>query len=158
MTFIKKLDLMWLMIGFGTCTVFASFAIGADKKTELNLKSPKDACNTIVQAAKNDDFETVKRATAQWSHPGHPGKDNKKNVEKKFHEMHDDYASTLKEISCGSENIADAHAFVEAKSKDEKRFIPFVRENAEWKFDVRTYTSFYRVKMPGAGGGAKAGG
>ena len=55
-----------------------------------------------------------------------------------------DQMSRLKGMKCGSEHIAGDRAFVEAKTKKETRLIPFVNIDGVWRFDVRTYQSFYR--------------
>jgi hypothetical protein len=52
----------------------------------------------------------------------------------------------LQDLSCANEVIAQDHAMVESLSQGEKRLIPFVKTNEGWKFDMRTYRSFYRAE------------
>ena len=55
-----------------------------------------------------------------------------------------DQMGRLKGMKCGSEHVAGDRAIVEAKTKKETRLIPFVNVDGVWRFDVRTYQSFYR--------------
>lgn len=106
--------------------------------------SAKDACKIIVEAAKKDDFETVRLYTTPT---GRGEGERRKEAERRFHRMHRDQLAKLKDLSCGSEHRADAHAVVEAESEGRKRLVPFVEEKGGWKFDLRTYLSFYRQDM-----------
>jgi hypothetical protein len=67
------------------------------------------------------------------------GQARKKGMGKMDH----NYMERLKDLTCTKENIAGDHAVVEAKSEGQERLIPFVKMQDGWKFDERTYHSFY---------------
>jgi hypothetical protein len=134
---------------------------GSADATANASKSPKEVCNTLVDAAKKDDFNTVKQWTLWGGHGMRhdkqqagtsdaasaktPAKGGK--MEAEFHKMHDQDMAALKDMSCGSETLAGDHAMVQAESKGQKRLIPFAQRDGRWMFDARTYMSFYREDM-----------
>lgn len=99
--------------------------------------TPTDVCNQLVAAAKTDKIEEVTAVTLM------PTGKMDKTMKGKFHKMHGDYLAKIKDITCGTAHTSNTHAFVEADNKGEKRFIPFVNVNGQWKFDMKTYKSFY---------------
>ncbi len=139
-------------IVFAICllAVPASISLAADT-TSGNAASPKTACDQIVAAAKKDDFKTVESLTANWGMPHHGAGEtagmNPKKMESDVKSAHQHHLSQLKDLSCGDEHVAGDHAVVEASSQGQKRLIPFVQVNGQWKFDARTYMSFYHRAM-----------
>jgi len=104
--------------------------------------SPGDVCKQLVEAAKKDDFDAVKKMSK--------GEPHGKQAKGHFHKMHGEYMERLKNIGCGSDLVADDHAVVEAQTEGKKRLIPFVKEESGWKFDAMTYMTFYpHGKMAG---------
>lgn len=65
------------------------------------------------------------------------------NMEEGFKNMHEKEMARLKNINCKGEKIAGDHAWVEATSENESRLVPFKMVDGKWKFDMRTYHSFY---------------
>jgi hypothetical protein len=116
--------------------------------------SPKEACEKIVEAGKKGDFNLVKQYTAGgMEHHQKDGQTDKKmenmseKSKKDFEQMRQAHMDELKDLKCSSEQTVENHAFVTAETKDGKRLIPFVKEGEGWKFDPRTYMSFYRKSM-----------
>jgi hypothetical protein len=62
---------------------------------------------------------------------------------KHFEKMHKDHWAQLKELSCGTEIVTNDRAVIEAKTTEQSRLIPFVKTEEGWKFDAKTYMSFY---------------
>lgn len=131
---------------------FADDTAGA--KSAASTPSPKATCAQLAEAAKKDDFPAIQALTTDWAPPGgHPGEMAAPNPSKSgpsqkspaaIHAMHEHHLSQLKDLTCGSEHVAGDHAVVEAESLGQKRLIPFIQVNGQWKFDARTYMSFYR--------------
>lgn len=68
-----------------------------------------------------------------------------------FAKMHEQEMKRLKALVCKDEKIAEDHAWVEATSQNETRLVPFKKMDGQWKFDMRTYHSFYQPPMPSEG-------
>lgn len=144
----------------------AGDAAGQVTATEAALsQTPKQVCDTLIQAAKSDDFKTVQLNTRAWDHGGRSQRAGRAagksgmganssdlgRFEQGFHKMVQKNMAQLKEISCGSETVAGEAAMVVAEGKDSKRLIPFTQEGGKWKFDARAYMSLYRDAMPEGG-------
>ncbi len=69
------------------------------------------------------------------------------NMEERFHKMHAKELERLKDLTCKEEKVVGEHAWVEAMSQKETRLVPFKMVEGKWKFDIRTYHSFYRGPM-----------
>lgn len=146
----------WIILSVASCVVAATSALAADESAQKQPSSPKEVCNAIVEATKKDDFKTVQQWSYGWQHGHHhqageaAGKHHKgqkhsaKKTEKEFHSMRSQYMSKLKDMQCGSETIADDHAFVQAEAEGSKRLIPFIQKDGKWLFDAHSYMSFYR--------------
>ncbi len=100
--------------------------------------TPLQVCGQLVEAAKADNFTTA--AGLMLAPKG--GKHHAKGSPK-FHKMGADYLKEIKTITCATEQIAGTRAFVTAETGAEKRLIPFVQDGGQWKFDMKTYKSFY---------------
>ena len=112
-----------------------------------SMSSPLQACNQLVDAAKNKDYE---RASQLMLTPKHKmGMMGKKSSKKKFNKMHENYLSEVQDISCSEEQVAGDRAFVTATTKNQERLIPFVQAEGGWKFDMKTYRSFYSDERHG---------
>lgn len=103
--------------------------------------TPMAVCQSMAQAAKNGDFKAYQNFS--FGAPQHKG--NKAGFDK----MHQKYFDRLKDLSCTSENVSGNHAFVQASSQGQERLIPFKRTPDGWKFDAKTYMSFYDEGHPG---------
>ncbi|MEZ0391973.1 MAG: hypothetical protein ACAH59_07155 [Pseudobdellovibrionaceae bacterium] len=101
---------------------------------------PTAACKAIAEAAKNKNFETF--ASLSTGMP--PKKAQPKKAD--FEKMGQKYFEKIQDLSCNNEIIAEDHAVVEADAKGEKRLIPFLQTPQGWKFDMKTYQSFYHTK------------
>lgn len=145
----KKLITLFLFI--------SATALAADPINETPTNTPKEACEAIVKAGIDDNFkafmeltivptghdkEKNKNQNGRQDRCGIPGM-NEKNLEKGFHKMHEKHLELLKSISCKDEKIAGDRSWVEATSKEESRLIPFKVADGKWKFDMKTYFSFY---------------
>ncbi|MEQ1666375.1 MAG: hypothetical protein ABL927_13475 [Bdellovibrionales bacterium] len=115
--------------------------------------TPKATCEALVAAAQQSNFE----AFANLSLMGGPGMKMKHmkmaghnpKMKGAFEKMHKDQLEKLKNLTCGTEHIADTRAFVETTSEGKMRYVPFVKEDTGWKFDTHTYMSFYDAGMKG---------
>lgn len=122
MFMILNLALLWAVCGFSAET------------------TPMQVCQKLVEAAKTDNYASLKDAMTEME-AHHMGKDTK--TKESFHKMHGDYLDKIKTLTCGTEHVADTHAFVEAEAQGEKRLVPFVKVGGLWKFDTKTYKTFY---------------
>lgn len=131
----------------------ASFA--ADTKTTTTTTttdmatSPSSTCMKLVETAKANKYEDFNALTTNYM--GSPMAKGKM-AEQRFDKMHVKFMDKIKGISCGTEHIAGANAFVEAETDGTKRFIPFVKVQDAWKFDAKTYMSFYGFSEMGPKG------
>lgn len=153
----KKLITLFLFI--------SATALAADPINPINeapTNTPKEACEAIVKAGIDDNFQAFKDLTimptgheknssdkgknknqsGRQDRCGIPGM-NEKNLEEGFHKMHEKHLELLKSINCKDEKIAGDRSWVEATSKEESRLIPFKIADGKWKFDMKTYLSFY---------------
>lgn len=130
-------------------------ALAADPTNEMPVGTPKEVCDAIVKAGIDDNFKAFMELTiipkghdksqpqqGSQDHCGVPGM-NEKNLEDGFHKMHEKHLELLKSTSCKDEKIAGDRSWVEAISKAESRLIPFKMVDGKWKFDMKTYLSFY---------------
>lgn len=69
------------------------------------------------------------------------------NMEDGFKKMHEKEMERLKGLNCKEEKISGDHAWVEATSQNETRLVPFKMMEGKWKFDMKTYHSFYHPPM-----------
>lgn len=106
------------------------------------------ACQSMVNAAKSKNFDQFMKMTTDM--PAHERK-NMKQTKNNFQKMQTQYMERLQDLNCGNEIVAKDHAVVETESKGEKRLIPFVQTNEGWKFDMKTYMSFYHTDEAQAG-------
>jgi hypothetical protein len=100
--------------------------------------TPLEACKSLVDATVKKDFESVKKLSV-----GMPSHGTDKSKEAGFDKMHKEYMSKLEKLSCTSEVVANDHAFVQAEAEGGTRLIPFLKTETGWKFDGKTYMSFY---------------
>lgn len=117
----------------------SSIAMGAGlahAEATTGSNSPTETCQHLVEAAKTNNFKEFQSATVGYQGKAHA---DGKMVGK----MGPDYLDKIKSITCGEAHAAGDHAFVEAESGAEKRLIPFVNRDGKWKFDMKTYMSFY---------------
>lgn len=140
----------------------------AQKKTmsmeEMKRMKPREVCDRLVQAAKKDDFALANQWTYELagsmpseSQAGTAGGEamsgQPSGSPESMNGLSREQLASFKDLNCGSERIAGDHAFVEVKGKDQSRFIPFVKDTSGiWKFDARTYMSFYRNSMMSSSG------
>jgi hypothetical protein len=110
----------------------------------VTATSAKEACDKLAEAGKNGDFNTVQQLTMSMPHMKEHMKKSG-TAKKDFEKMRKDHMDQLKELKCSSEQVVEDHAFVTAEAKEGKRLIPFVKEGESWKFDARTYMSFYKM-------------
>lgn len=106
-------------------------------------QTPTQACSKLIDAAKTDNFDAV---AGMMLTPDYKKKDTRKKHKAKFEKMHDEYLSDIRNMTCTNEQIAGDHAVVTAETKEDKRLIPFVQSQGQWKFDMRTYRAFYGVE------------
>lgn len=104
--------------------------------------TPTAACKSMVENAKNKNYEAFMKMTTDM--PMH-AKKNPKATKNNYNKMHSQYIDRLQDLTCGNEIIAQDHAVVESESKNEKRLVPFIKTNDGWKFDMKTYQSFYHT-------------
>jgi hypothetical protein len=123
----------------------SSAAIAATETPAATASTPSTACTKLVAAAQDNKFEEFMGLTTNYT--GAHGK--KAMATQKFDKMHTKFMDKIKGITCGTEHVGGNNAFVEAKSGDQTRFIPFVSVDGAWKFDAKTYMSFY--SFPGHG-------
>ncbi len=107
--------------------------------------TPTQTCNKLVEAAKSNNYESMAGLVMTPEHgKGHGKMDGMKKPSKaKFDKMHTAYMSEIKDVTCGNEMVAGDRAVVTAESTTQKRLIPFVQADGQWKFDMKTYRSFY---------------
>lgn len=116
---------------------------GATKNQQTpagSAATPREACQQMVDAAKANQYDRVAQMMA--SEPSM--KRMKMKSEKRFDRMHTKYMSEIQNMSCGSEQLAGTHAMVTAETGSERRLIPFIQSEGQWKFDMKTYKAFYR--------------
>ncbi|MFN8792482.1 MAG: hypothetical protein ACK5Y2_13590 [Bdellovibrionales bacterium] len=116
---------------------------GAAKTQQAPASSaatPREACQQMVDAAKANRYDRV----AQMIAPDASTKKMKMKSEKGFDRMNTKYMSEIQNMSCGTEQLAGAHAMVTAETGTERRLIPFIQSEGQWKFDMKTYKAFYR--------------
>ncbi len=123
----------------------ASAAAGTATGTAAPTTTPTQTCNKLVEAAKSNNYESMAGLVMTHEHgKGHGKKDGMKKPSKaKFDKMHAEYMSEIKDVTCGNEMVAGDRAVVTAESTTQKRLIPFVQADGQWKFDMKTYRSFY---------------
>jgi hypothetical protein len=141
------------------------------KDQTVKMKNPKDVCTGLIDAAKKDDLNAFQLWTMSYrdtgtstsetgaGSAGEVGTDMSKsksmpgsseNLSGNYKFPREEMAR-FKDLTCSSEHIAGSHAVVEVDTKSgEKRLIPFVMERGQWKFDPRTYTSFYNIGWSGS--------
>jgi hypothetical protein len=142
--FMKHLALVLLLVsplaiaGPTTKTTATTTTTTTTTTATTGTETPLTVCKNIVDSAIKKDFDGVQK----WSLTGGPKHKEMKN-EKGFEKMHKDNMSTLEKITCATEVVAEDRAFVEANTDTGKRLIPFVKTEAGWKFDTKTYMSFY---------------
>jgi hypothetical protein len=116
--------------------------------------SPKDVCKRIVELEKGTTPATPQQLD-QFVYNA-----------QKMHEMQQKRGTASsgkggtwfqKEIGksdCSKETIAGNHAFVVAKSGEQQRLIPFVKDGNVWKLDAAAYRVLYRMeaRMPASEG------
>lgn len=121
--------------------------MSADSSTNVAMdtatatSSPLQACNQLVDAAKTKDYEKASQFMMAPSHK--MGMVGKKPNKKKFEKMHQSYLNEIQNISCTEEQVAGDRAIVTATAQNQQRLIPFVQQEDGWKFDMKTYRSFY---------------
>lgn len=108
--------------------------------------SPTQACNRIVEAAKSNNFDQVAGLMAM---PDHKKEKMDKKTRAKFDSMHSEYMSDIQKMTCGDEQVAGDRAMVTAQTDQEKRLIPFIQKEGQWKFDMKTYRAFYMDEKKG---------
>lgn len=128
--------------------VFVAF--GAQAETATAGTTPTQVCSQLVEAAKGDNYEMVQNLT--MTHGKKKADKGMKAHKAKFEKMQKTYMAKLKEMTCGTEQVAGDHAVVTATAGEEKRLIPFVQAEGQWKFDMHTYRSFYHMDEHGKGG------
>lgn len=146
-------------------------AVSAKSQEKMKNASAKEACKNLVDAAKRNDLQafsmwslesgqmpqtqsrTGSESYEEGGEAGVMGEDTSMQKQESTgtqsgSQMHRQQMTQIKDLeSCGSQHIADNHAVVEAQSRGQKRLIPFVKEEGQWKFDGSTYMSFYRDMM-----------
>ncbi|MCS6838634.1 MAG: hypothetical protein NZ480_07275 [Bdellovibrionaceae bacterium] len=124
-------------------TFLVAFSLVAQANpTNMAPLTPAAVCLKLAEAAKNKRFEEFLSYTVNYER--HSEKKKRKDGAARFENMHKNYFDRLKNLTCGAEHIAESNAFVEAETDGRKRFIPFVQEKGQWKFDAKTYISFYK--------------
>jgi hypothetical protein len=122
-----------------------SWAADSKSNTQYSNDSPKAACKSMVEAAKKGDFNELKGLSSGWDRVQHTAQE--KSLKKGFEHMHQTQMDKLKDLKCGKEQVAEDHAIVIAESGEKERIVPFVKEGMGWKFDARTYMTFYRESL-----------
>ena len=136
----KHLFLSLSLIG---ATAFAQNSATPAETAANAQSSPASACKTLAESAKAKDYQAVMNLTDGLPAPGKVKGKQKQGFDK----MHTQYLDKLQDLNCGQEMIAQDRAVVQADSQGQKRLVPFVRTNEGWKFDIRTYRSFYDTGM-----------
>jgi hypothetical protein len=116
-----------------------SGATHAGTATTATATTPTESCTKLVEAAKENKFEDFMALTTKYE--GHRGPAAVES--KKFSKVHASFMDKIKGITCGAEHVGGNNAFVEAAAGGETRFIPFINVNGTWKFDAKTYMTFY---------------
>ncbi len=120
-------------------TVSAADTTTATTTTAKATDTPSAVCQAIVESAKNKDFEGMQKWTTDMSAHHKKMKMNKADHKK----MSSQYFEKMQDLTCGKEIVAQDHAIIESESNGQKRLIPFIKKGDSWKFDVKTYHSFY---------------
>lgn len=134
--------------------MLAAFAVqaqtGATKTTTTtttttsgSASSPSQACSQLIEATKANNFDKVAEMMAMPRHKNE--KMPNKKAEAKFDDMHKKYLSEIQNMTCSTEQIAGDHATVIAETQNERRLIPFVQTDGQWKFDMHTYRALYMM-------------
>ncbi len=113
-----------------TTTTTTTTAIGS---------TPTSVCQAIVDSAKSKNFEGMNKWTTAM--PAHHKKMKMSKTD--FAKMGSKYFEKMQDLTCGTEIMAQDHAIIESESQGQKRLIPFVKKADGWKFDLKTYHSFY---------------
>lgn len=125
------------------------FAFAGTTTETTTATTPLSVCKNLVELTLKKDFAGVQNlSTAFGPHHG-------KSKGAHFDKMHKENWSKLEKLSCTTETVANDHAFVEAQSEAGARLIPFVKTEAGWKFDMKTYMSFYHFGADHAQKGKK---
>lgn len=126
-----------------------AFAAESSATSKGSTDTPREVCEAIVKAGIDDNFKAFMELTiipkshhGSKDHCGTPGMDEK-TLEEGFHKMHEKHLDLLKSINCKDEKMVGDHSWVEAASKEESRLIPLKMVDGRWKFDMKTYFSFY---------------
>ncbi len=159
---------LWIALGLATCVVFGSVAAAEDNQeagkvdqkaavtsgmtdssakqlqAETTNRSPKEVCSAMVDALKKEDYKLIQQFTY---HPGSLAQGKSLQQAGKAMKNSPEYLKGIKDLSCEDEHVAGTRAVVEATSQGDKRLIPFVKTSGRWKFDVKTYQSFYPSDM-----------
>lgn len=120
--------------------------------TKESSTGPAFTCAKLVEAAKANKFDEFQSLTTNYGPKYMMKKEMKPMAAQKFDKMHTEFMDKIKGINCGTEHIAGTNAFVEAETNGTKRFIPFIKVEDNWKFDAKTYMSFYNVPKQGPKG------
>lgn len=111
---------------------------GPTATTATQTETPLTVCKNLVDSTIKKDFESVKKMSI-----GMPDHSQGKTAAAGFDKMHKTEWSKLEKLTCTSETIANDRAFVQAQADGGTRLIPFVKTETGWKFDGKTYMSFY---------------
>ncbi|MCM2281655.1 MAG: hypothetical protein NDI61_07395 [Bdellovibrionaceae bacterium] len=119
--------------------------------------TPLAVCKQLADSASKNDFESVQKHSMEMRGPGKGSK-----ADANFRKMHQENLGQIQNLNCLAETVSEDRAFVEAEAEGGKRLIPFVKTEAGWKFDAKTYMSFYDYDKKGMHGkgmheGAKKG-
>ncbi len=125
---------------FSSLIILSGLTVSAaDTTTAKATDTPFTVCQAIVESAKNKDFEGMQKWTTDMSAHHKKMKMNKADHKK----MSSQYFEKMQDLTCGKEIVAQDHAIVESESNGQKRLIPFIKKGDGWKFDQKTYHSFY---------------
>jgi hypothetical protein len=135
---------------FSDWTAMPGMMMGANGKSCPMMGEEKEC--TDKNCPMHKEGKGKAKGMAKGKAPMHPmggmGQMHGMNMEEGFKKMHEKEMERLKDLNCKEEKIAGDHAWVEAISQNETRLVPFKMVDGKWKFDMKTYHSFYHPAMP----------
>ncbi len=133
---------------FSEWTAMPGMMMGADGKSCPMMSEGKECTDNNCPMHKGPKGKGMAKGKGQMMHDmGGMGPMHGMNMEEGFKKMHEKEMERLKDLNCKEEKIAGDHAWVEAISQNETRLVPFKMVEGKWKFDMRTYHSFYHPPM-----------
>ncbi|MCB9255062.1 MAG: hypothetical protein H6617_10310 [Bdellovibrionaceae bacterium] len=123
--------------------LIVSIAVLLSATFAFAASTPKEVCEQLAKAARNNDFDTFTKLSTP---PGRGIASTPKANQKNFQSMHQKQLDRIKDLACGTELVAGNQAVVKATSKGESRLVPFHKYSDLWRFDLPTYQAFNQIQ------------